>query len=54
MLEKKPTDNEEADRIAVEWLRHTLTAPHKPQKEMIGKVGRPSKRKRKAIDSPED
>jgi hypothetical protein len=58
MKAKKPTDGEllnddEAKRRATEWLRRTLTTPHKPQKEMVGKVGRTSKRTRKATDSLE-
>jgi hypothetical protein len=32
--------DEEAERRATEALRRSLTTPHKPQKEMVGKVGR--------------
>ena len=32
--------DEEADRRATEALRRSLTTPHKPQKEMVGRVGR--------------
>lgn len=32
--------DEEAERRAPEALRRSLTTPHKPQKEMGGRVGR--------------
>jgi len=49
---KKPkVDNEyppdEAERRATDALRRALTTPYKPQREMVGKVGRSSKPKRK-------
>jgi hypothetical protein len=39
--------DEETERRATEALRRSLTTPPKPQKEMIGNVGRPKARKRK-------
>jgi hypothetical protein len=48
--------DEEADRRATEALRRSLTTPHKPQKEMVGKAGRAqSKRGTKSARSvPKD
>jgi hypothetical protein len=37
--------DEEAERRATDALRRTLTTPYKPQKDMVGKTGRPSRRK---------
>jgi hypothetical protein len=57
-MSKKEDDqysDEEAARRATEALRRSLTMPHKPQKEMIGKVGRAkSPRAPKPKSSPED
>ena len=36
----------EAERRATDALRRTLTTPYKPQKAMVGKVGRPVARER--------
>jgi hypothetical protein len=36
--------DEEAERRATEALRRSLTAPYKPQRELVGK-GRPAARK---------
>jgi hypothetical protein len=45
--------DEEAERRATEALRRALTTPPKPQKEMVGKVGRvKSKRKRPIKSAP--
>jgi hypothetical protein len=45
--------DEETERRATEALRRSLTTPPKPQKEMVGKVGRPkTKRKRPVKSSP--
>jgi hypothetical protein len=55
-MSKNPLDesfsDEEADRRATQALRRALTTPYKPQREMVGKVGRPSTRKRKAKKIP--
>jgi hypothetical protein len=48
--------DEEAERRAREAIRRSFEMPYKPQKEMVGKVGRPSQRKRapsKARKKPE-
>jgi len=37
---------EEAERRARDAIRRSFEMPYKPQKEMVGKVGRPSQRKR--------
>jgi hypothetical protein len=45
--------DEETERRATDALRRSLTTPPKPQKEMVGKVGRPkSKRKRPVKSAP--
>jgi hypothetical protein len=44
--------DEETERRATEALRRTLTTPYKPQKEMVGKVGKASARLRKVTDRP--
>jgi hypothetical protein len=45
--------DEETERRATEALRRALTTPPKPQKEMVGKVGRPRpKRKRRVKSDP--
>jgi hypothetical protein len=45
--------DEETERRATEALRRSLTTPPKPQKEMVGKVGRPkAKRKRPVKSAP--
>jgi hypothetical protein len=43
--------DEETERRATEALRRALTTPPKPQKEMVGKVGR-SKPKRPVKSDP--
>jgi hypothetical protein len=43
--------DEETERRATEALRRALTTPPKPQKEMVGKVGR-TKRKRPVKSAP--
>lgn len=40
--------DEEAGRRAREALRHSLTTPPKPQKDMVGKAGRGAKPPRSA------
>jgi hypothetical protein len=40
--------DEEAARRACEAIRRSFEMPHKPQKEMVGKVGAPKSRKAKA------
>lgn len=53
----KPTDeysDEEAERRATEALRRTLTTPYKPQKEMVGKIGKSSTRQRKPREQPKE
>jgi hypothetical protein len=45
--------DEETERRATEALRRSLTTPPKPQKEMVGKVGRAkAKRKRQVKSAP--
>jgi hypothetical protein len=45
--------DEETERRATEALRRSLTTPPKLQKEMVGKVGRPTaKRKRPVKTAP--
>jgi hypothetical protein len=45
--------DEETERRATEALRRSLTSPPKPQKEMVGKVGRAkAKRKRPLKSAP--
>jgi hypothetical protein len=39
--------DEEAERRATEALRRSLTTPHKPQKELVGKTERAKRAKRK-------
>lgn len=34
-------------------VRRSFTLPHKMQKEMVGKVGRPSGRKSKIVEKPQ-
>jgi hypothetical protein len=51
-MKTKPEDfysDEEAERRAIEAIRRSVTTRHVTQKEMVGKVGRPSGRKSKAI-----
>jgi hypothetical protein len=54
-MSKKDADDqysdEETERRATEALRRAITTPPKPQKEMVGKVGRP-KRKRPVKSAP--
>jgi len=53
---KSPRDehysDKEADRRATDALRRALTTPYKPQKEMVGKVSRPSVAKSKKKRAP--
>jgi hypothetical protein len=50
---RKPNSDEETERRATEALRRALRTPPKPQKEMVGKVGRPkAKRKRLFKSAP--
>jgi hypothetical protein len=45
--------DEETERRATEALRRSLTSPPKPQKKLVGKVGRPkAKRKRPVKSAP--
>lgn len=48
---RRPTNDEysakETKRRATDALRRALTTPYKPQKEMIGKTGRSSPRKKR-------
>ena len=50
--------DEEAARRATEALRRSLTMPHKPQKEMVGKVGAPNRgrptRQSRPVDKGKD
>ena len=43
--------DEEAERRATEALRRALTSPPKPQKEMVGKVGRAKPKRKRLIKS---
>jgi hypothetical protein len=43
--------DEETERRATEALRRALTTPPKPQKEMVGKVGRPQTKRKRPIKS---
>jgi hypothetical protein len=50
MSEKRPSDQyteKEAERRATDALRRALSTPYKPQRKMIGKVGRNAKAKPK-------
>jgi hypothetical protein len=38
--------DEETERRARNAIRRSFEMPHRPQKEMVGKTGRPSRRKR--------
>jgi len=40
--------DEEAERRAREAIRRSFELPYKPQKELVGKVGRPIQHKRTA------
>ena len=58
-MSNNPADDkysdEETERRATEALRRSLTSPPKPQKEMVGKVGRAeTKRKRPINSAPKD
>jgi hypothetical protein len=45
--------DEEAERRMNDALRRSLTTPYKPQREMVGTVGRSAKRKpSKAVKKP--
>jgi hypothetical protein len=51
-MKTKPEDfysGEEAERRFKDLVHRALNTPHTSQKEMVGKVGRPSGRKSKAI-----
>jgi hypothetical protein len=41
---KEELSDEEAERRATEGLRRALTTPYRPQREMLGKVGRKKQR----------
>jgi hypothetical protein len=43
--------DEETERRATEALRRALTSPPKPQKEMVGKVGRAKAKRKRSIKS---
>jgi hypothetical protein len=43
--------DEEAERRATEALRRSLMSPPKPQKEMVGKVGRPKAKRKRPLKS---
>jgi hypothetical protein len=51
----KPPDDtysdEETERRATEALHRSLTTPPKPQKEMVGKVGRPKAKPKRSVKS---
>jgi hypothetical protein len=55
MSEKGSNDDqysdEETERRATEALRRALTTPPKPQREMVGKVGRPRTRRKRPVKS---
>jgi hypothetical protein len=40
----EPLSDEEAERRATDALRRALTTPYKPQKDMVGKLGRDAKK----------
>jgi hypothetical protein len=44
--------DEEAERRAREAIRRSFEMPYKPQKEMVGKVGRPARQKRTPSKTP--
>jgi hypothetical protein len=44
--------DDEAERVARDAIRRSFQTPYKPQKEMVGKVGRPSQRKRAPSKAP--
>jgi len=55
MNEPKPDEqysDEETDRRAQDAIRRSFQTPYKPQKEMIGKVGRLAPRKRATSKAP--
>jgi hypothetical protein len=41
----------ETERRATEALRRSLTSPPKPQKEMVGKVGRAKGKRKRSVKS---
>ena len=43
--------DDETERRATEALRRSLTSPPKPQKEMVGKVGRPKAKRERPVKS---
>jgi hypothetical protein len=43
--------DEETERRATEALRRALTTPPKPQKEMVGKVGRAKPKRERPVKS---
>jgi hypothetical protein len=45
--------DEETERRAREAIRRSFEIPHKPQKEMVGRVGRPKRRSR-PVDKGQD
>jgi hypothetical protein len=44
---------EEIEQRMRETVRRSFQIPHKMQKEMVGKVGRPSRRRSKAVEKPQ-
>ena len=42
----------ETERRAAEAIRRSFQMPHKPQKEMVGKVGRPKRAPSKTAKKP--
>jgi len=49
--EDEQYSDEETERRATEALRRALTTPPKPQKEMVGKVGRPRTKRKRPVTS---
>ena len=57
MTDQKDDDqysDEETDRRAREAIRRSFEIPHKPQKEMIGKVGAPNRGRPRSHSRPVD
>ena len=46
--------DEETERRAREAIRRSFEMPHKPQKEMVGKVGAPNRGQAEARSRPVD
>lgn len=45
---------QEIEQRMRETVRRSFALPHKMQKEMVGKVGQPRKRRSKAIEKPKE